>query len=87
MRRRRPSRLRTRPNCSSSEDSEAATVAIVGRERGRVLPVAAWQDPKADLSSQSRMRLKRNALPTTLTEESAMAAAAMIGESRMPNVG
>ena len=31
------SRLRTRPNYSSSEESDAATVAIVGRERGRVL--------------------------------------------------
>ena len=33
-----PGWLRTRPNCSSSEDSEAATVVIVSRERGRVLP-------------------------------------------------
>jgi hypothetical protein len=30
---------------------------------------------------------KRSALATTLTEESDMAAAAMIGESRMPNAG
>lgn len=29
----------------------------------------------------------RNALPTTLTEDSAMAAAAMIGDSSIPNVG
>src|SRR3954447_25226061 len=29
----------------------------------------------------------RNALPTTLTDDSAMAAAAMIGESRIPKVG
>ncbi len=35
----------------------------------------------------SRTRRKRNALPTTLTEESAIAAAAMIGESRIPNAG
>jgi hypothetical protein len=28
-----------------------------------------------------------SALPTTLTEESAMAAAAITGESRMPNTG
>jgi hypothetical protein len=29
----------------------------------------------------------RSALPTTLTDESAMAAAAMIGDSRMPKNG
>jgi hypothetical protein len=29
----------------------------------------------------------RNALPTTLTDDSAMAAAAMIGDSRMPTGG
>ena len=34
-----------------------------------------------------RVTRSRNALPTTLTEESAMAAAAMIGESKMPKVG
>ena len=32
-------------------------------------------------------RRNRSEFPTTLTEESAMAAAAMIGESRMPNIG
>ena len=32
-------------------------------------------------------RRSRSALPTTLTEESAMAAAATIGDSRMPNSG
>ena len=32
-------------------------------------------------------RLSRSALVTTLTEDSAIAAAAMIGESRMPNSG
>lgn len=35
----------------------------------------------------SRVSRSRNALPTTLTEESAIAAAAMIGDSRMPNAG
>jgi len=35
----------------------------------------------------SAFPLRRSALVTTLTEESAMAAAAMIGESRMPNSG
>jgi hypothetical protein len=33
------------------------------------------------------MTRKRRALPTTLTEESAIAAAAMIGESRIPKWG
>lgn len=32
-------------------------------------------------------RLRRNALPTTLTEDSAMAAAAMIGYRRRPKAG
>jgi hypothetical protein len=32
-------------------------------------------------------RLRRSALVTTLTEDSAIAAAAMIGESRMPKIG
>jgi len=37
--------------------------------------------------AHSRVIRNRKALPTTLTEESAMAAAAMIGESRMPKFG
>ena len=32
-------------------------------------------------------RLRRSALVTTLTDDSAIAAAAMIGESRMPKIG
>jgi hypothetical protein len=35
----------------------------------------------------SRTLRSRSALPTTLTEESAMAAAAITGESRIPNTG
>jgi len=35
----------------------------------------------------SRVILSRSALPTTLTEDSAIAAAAMIGDSSSPNVG
>ena len=37
--------------------------------------------------SESRKRLSRNALPMTLTEDSAMAAAAMTGDSVMPSTG
>jgi len=33
------------------------------------------------------MARRRRALAMTLTEESAIAAAAMIGDSRMPNIG
>ena len=33
------------------------------------------------------LRRNRNALPTTLTDDSAIAAAAMIGDSKMPKVG
>jgi hypothetical protein len=36
---------------------------------------------------QSFVTRSRSALPTTLTDESAIAAAAMIGDSRMPNAG
>ena len=39
------------------------------------------------LPGQSRAVLRRRALPTTLTEDSAMAAAAMIGERRIPKNG
>ena len=35
----------------------------------------------------SRVTFSRSALPTTLTEDSAIAAAAMIGDSSSPNVG
>ena len=35
----------------------------------------------------SRVIRSRSALPTTLTEDSAMAAAAMIGDSNSPNAG
>jgi hypothetical protein len=37
--------------------------------------------------TQRRVTRNRNALPTTLTEDSDMAAAAMIGESRIPRLG
>ena len=37
--------------------------------------------------NQSRAVLRRSALPTTLTDDSAMAAAAMIGDSRIPKNG
>ena len=43
--------------------------------------------PRCLADVHSAFRLRRSALVTTLTEESAMAAAAMIGESRMPNSG
>jgi hypothetical protein len=33
------------------------------------------------------MARSRKALPTTLTDDNAIAAAAMIGDSRMPNTG
>jgi hypothetical protein len=38
-------------------------------------------------SYSSFVRASRNALPITLTEDSAIAAAPTIGESRMPNTG
>ncbi|NRB92046.1 hypothetical protein C7M62_37185 [Bradyrhizobium sp. WBAH10] len=38
-------------------------------------------------SGHSRIARSRSALPTTLTEDSAIAAAAMIGESNRPNAG
>ena len=41
----------------------------------------------ASLIAQSRTRDSRSALATTLTEDSAIAAAAIIGDSRMPNTG
>jgi hypothetical protein len=37
--------------------------------------------------SKSRTRRSLSTLPTTLTDESAMAAAAMIRDSRIPNAG
>ena len=40
-----------------------------------------------DAIGQSGVTRKRKALPTTLTDDSAMAAAAMIGDSKMPKVG
>jgi hypothetical protein len=38
-------------------------------------------------SGYSRVIRSRNALPTTLTDDSAIAAAAMIGDSKRPNAG
>ena len=38
-------------------------------------------------ASYSRVTRSRSALPTTLTDDSAIAAAAMIGDSRMPKAG
>jgi hypothetical protein len=39
------------------------------------------------LEPYSRVSRSRNALPTTLTDDSAIAAAAMIGDSSRPNAG
>jgi hypothetical protein len=51
-------------------------------------PDFAALNPGYDLDTNySRVYLRRNAFATTLTEESDMAAAAMIGDSRMPNAG
>ena len=51
-----------------------------GRSRG--------QQPRGPAGRvQSAILLRRSELPMTLTEESAIAAAAMIGESMMPNSG
>ena len=38
-------------------------------------------------TAYSRVTRSRSALPTTLTEDSAIAAAAMIGDSNSPNAG
>ena len=38
-------------------------------------------------TDRSRVTRSRSALPTTLTDDSAIAAAAMIGDSRMPKRG
>ena len=48
-----------------------------------------WGFPPAKIGTppQSRTVRSRIALPTTLTDDNAIAAAAMIGESRMPKNG
>ena len=43
--------------------------------------------PQARTLSQSLTVRNRSALPTTLTDDSAIAAAAITGESRIPNTG
>lgn len=43
--------------------------------------------PPSDRLGYSRTRRNLKALPTTLTEDSAIAAAAMIGESKIPKIG
>src|SRR5262249_29478672 len=46
---------------------------------------AGWRMTRRGVHKETRRN--RREFPTTLTEESAMAAAAMIGESRMPKIG
>lgn len=72
-----------------------AIPAIAARSRGHqadllVMPDHALRDAAGfrGMPDVHRFtRLSRNALVTTLTEESAIAAAAIMGESRMPNTG
>ena len=45
------------------------------------------QGPAVVRLNYRRVTRNRKALPTTLTDDSAMAAAAMIGDSSRPNVG
>jgi hypothetical protein len=66
--------------------SENFTLVVTG------FPVSPSAALRADLGSpgmtiQIRENLSLSAFPITLTEESAMAAAPTIGESRMPNAG
>ena len=69
-----------RPNFMNDRNAETPAATVDRTKRRSILP--------ARLSSgYSRACLKRKALATTLTEESDMAAAAMIGDSRMPNAG
>ena len=44
-------------------------------------------EPRRLRDDHNRVTRNRNAFPTTLTEDNAMAAAAMIGESRIPKLG
>ncbi len=46
-----------------------------------------WRLSEAHGSQPNRAVLSRSALPTTLTEDSAIAAAAITGESRIPKNG
>ncbi len=45
------------------------------------------QNPELDCARYNLAPRSRSALPTTLTDDSAIAAAAMIGDSRMPKLG
>lgn len=50
--------------------------------------ITGWMRLTSRVSTDySFFRLSRSALPTTLTEDSAIAAAAIIGESKMPKTG
>jgi hypothetical protein len=53
---------------------------------GLVPAVTTLNQPEL-LRRYSRVILSRNALPTTLTDDSAIAAAAMIGDSSNPKAG
>ena len=86
--------MKVRKLCLPSiESSLRAFREIVERYRSHhmgnfVAPIGEYRAcPISEPLCYSRACLKRKALATTLTEESDIAAAAMIGDSRMPNVG
>jgi len=67
----------------------AGTHGDVDPDQQRTTPQLrrAAQHPGNARSGYSRVIRSRSALPTTLTEDSAIAAAAMIGDSNSPNEG
>ena len=66
-------------------DGRAKQIAQRGRHHHRHHLAA--QVPRRVLSGQSGIRRSRSAFATTLTDDSAIAAAAMIGDSSRPKTG
>lgn len=101
--RRRPQRKRLfnrrclRPRCSNhgcpwiQKTSQMATVMLGAGRSGAIsnltMAFSASSGNSALADRYIRTARSRSALPTTLTDESAIAAAAMIGERSRPNVG
>jgi len=75
-----------RVQCAESPPHPKPSASTSPRKRGEVTRTLAPIQSEI-ITLYSRVTRSRSALPTTLTDDSAIAAAAMIGDSSRPNAG
>ena len=79
--------IRPVDNISRTAESPISAPPIAADNGVKFAIVLSFVSVREVRLNHRRVTRKRKALPTTLTDDSAMAAAAMIGDSRIPKLG